>query len=97
MPTRWIDSQRPSEEKGFNHNTRANISFGAGLYNCVGKPLALLEMRQFLGTLLYQYKFERGARYNAQKFRDSWQSNGTMACGPLWLIPVARNIGGKGA
>ena len=44
IPERWLEG---SEFKG-THNPTAFMPFSLGAYSCIGKPLALLQVRLFL-------------------------------------------------
>ncbi|KAF5690764.1 cytochrome P450 monooxygenase [Fusarium globosum] len=87
IPERWVEALRPPK---FNHNPKAFIPFGSGLYNCAGRALAALEMRQLLCTILYRFTFERGPHYNREAILDSLSSNGSMEVGPIHLVVRAR-------
>ncbi|CZR50296.1 uncharacterized protein PAC_00168 [Phialocephala subalpina] len=88
IPERWIETARPEM---FNHNTKAFVPFGSGLFNCAGRTLAQLELRQFIATLLYRFHFSAGRSFNPQSFLTSLRSNGTMESGGLPLLLTARN------
>ncbi|KIX98606.1 uncharacterized protein Z520_05907 [Fonsecaea multimorphosa CBS 102226] len=67
LPERWIDEER--EAHGIrNHNTKAYIPFGAGVYSCVGKPLALLEMRLFLTRFMRKLELEPARNYDLERY-----------------------------
>lgn len=69
---------------------KAFIPFGSGLYNCVGRPLAALEMRQLLCTILYRFTFEKGPNYDKEAILNSLTSNGAMEVGAIPLVIRAR-------
>ncbi|TVY14731.1 Cytochrome P450 67 [Lachnellula arida] len=89
IPERWIESSRPEK---FNHNARAFVPFGSGLFGCAGRTLAQLELRQFIATLLYRFHFSAGRNFNPQNFQSTLRSNGTMESGGLPLLLTARNV-----
>ncbi|KIW99247.1 uncharacterized protein Z519_00910 [Cladophialophora bantiana CBS 173.52] len=65
IPERWIDEER--ERHGLhNHNTKGYIPFGAGVYSCVGKPLALLEMRLFMARFMRKLELEPAPSYDLE-------------------------------
>jgi len=89
IPERWIESKRP---KNFNHVKKAFAPFGSGVYNCVGRPLAMLEMRLFVATILYRFQLSPGPNFSSEKFLASLRSNSTMESGGLPLIITERNV-----
>lgn len=58
-PERWLisDGLLP-EPAGFTHNPNALLAFSYGPANCVGKNLALLEMRMVLCGIMQKFKLE---------------------------------------
>ena len=46
------------------------MSFSAGPANCVGRPLALIEMRMTLAFLLQAYNFRFPDGYNEKQWVD---------------------------
>lgn len=53
LPERWFTSGAPDGE----HNTAAFFPFSYGPANCVGKNLALMEMRMLLCWVLRRFRF----------------------------------------
>ena len=89
IPERWVDSLR---SPNFNHNPKAFIPFGSGLYNCAGRALAALEMRQLLCTILFRFAFEKGPQYDKEAILDSLSSNGSMQVGGIHLVLRVRSV-----
>jgi cytochrome P450 len=57
LPERWLSKGAPAGE----HNTAAFFPFSYGPANCVGKNLALMEMRMVLCWLLRRVRFSKAA------------------------------------
>ena len=55
VPERWLDKQ-PEKYKG--DRLSASKPFSVGFHSCLGRPLALLELRLVLAKLLWSYDFE---------------------------------------
>lgn len=91
IPERWIDEER--EKLGIvNHNTKAYIPFGAGVYSCVGKPLALLEMRLFITRFLRKLRLEPAPGYDLQQYPFQVTSSLTLMKVPLPVLVKRRKI-----
>jgi hypothetical protein len=52
LPERWLAGARMGA-----HNTAAFIPFSAGFASCVGKNLAMLEMRMLVSSLVQRFNF----------------------------------------
>ena len=81
-PERWIEEMRPAE---WNHEERAFVPFSSGQYQCIGKALALQELRLFIAMVLRKVQFRFAEKHDQQLFLDSVQSNNTTMKGSLWL------------
>ncbi|OAL34587.1 hypothetical protein AYO20_06217 [Fonsecaea nubica] len=66
MPERWIDEKRPTN---FHHDSRAFIPFSIGQYGCVGKGLALLEMRFFVAELVKRFDVTLDGSHDEEAFQ----------------------------
>ncbi|KAH9167155.1 cytochrome P450, partial [Lactarius sanguifluus] len=55
LPERWLSNGAPAGE----HNTSAFFPFGYGPTTCVGKNLALMEMRMLLCWMLRRFRFSK--------------------------------------
>ena len=70
-PDRWLiaagevkyDGQEP-----FNHNTHAFLPFSFGPANCVGKNLAMLEMRMVTCLIMQKLEFKFMEGWNPEEF-----------------------------
>jgi cytochrome P450 family 628 len=91
IPERWIDEER--EKLGtLNHNAKAYIPFGAGVYSCVGKPLALLEMRLFITRFMRKLQLEPAPGYDLQQYPFEVTSSLTLTKTPLPVLVKKRKI-----
>lgn len=69
FPERWLpQGQRPSEFD--NDNLSASKPFGVGFHSCLGKPLALVEMRLVLTRIFWAFDIaeEEGMRVHFDDF-----------------------------
>ncbi|KIW84310.1 hypothetical protein Z517_03560 [Fonsecaea pedrosoi CBS 271.37] len=87
VPERWIDEKRP---KDFRHETRAFIPFSVGQYGCVGKGLALLEMRFFVAELVKRFDISLDISHDEEAFQRAVRSNLALLKGRLPLIFTER-------
>ncbi|OQU94838.1 hypothetical protein CLAIMM_01130 [Cladophialophora immunda] len=91
LPERWIDQER--EKYGIrNHNTKAYIPFGAGVYSCVGKPLALLEMRLFLTRFMKKLELQPAPNYDLERYPWEVTSSLTLMKAALPVVVRKRTV-----
>jgi len=65
LPERWLSEGAPAGE----HNTDAFFPFSYGPANCVGKNLALMEMRMLLTWVLRRFRFSKASGVTC----DEWE------------------------
>jgi cytochrome P450 len=85
IPERWTD-ERPElllERKAF-------IPFGYGAHSCVGKQLALNEMRLIIAKVSRDFDVEFGESYDEAKFLAEWMDYAVLKIGALPLRFVRR-------
>ena len=71
-PDRWLIAEDLKERSGdFVHNPDAFIPFSFGPYNCVGKNIAMQEMRLLLCRVVQKLEF----RYQ-DGFNPAWYEEG---------------------
>ncbi|KAL0579556.1 hypothetical protein V5O48_002436 [Marasmius crinis-equi] len=98
IPERWL----PQEERvrfepviftnieEYKNDPQAFVAFSAGPANCVGKNLAMMEMRMVLCTLLKRFNIELVGE--KERFEDTVMDYYTMQVGKLWVRLTARNV-----
>lgn len=86
-PERWLIAEgiEPSQEK-LVHNPNSFVPFSFGPYNCVGKNVALQEMRTLLCHLMHALNFRLPDGYDPQKFEDSLEDQFAIKLGELPVI-----------
>jgi len=84
IPERWTD--RPELVR----DRRAYVPFGYGVHSCVGKQLALNEMRLTIAKVVRQFDISFGESYDEEKFSAEWQDYAVLKIGALYLKFVAR-------
>ncbi|KAJ0418761.1 benzoate 4-monooxygenase cytochrome P450 [Aspergillus carlsbadensis] len=77
IPERW--TSRPD----LIHDSSVFIPFSAGAYSCVGKQLALMELRWVLTTVVNQFHMEFLPGFDEQAFIDGSEDTFTLVCAPL--------------
>ncbi|KAH8658755.1 high nitrogen upregulated cytochrome P450 monooxygenase-like protein 2 [Tricladium varicosporioides] len=92
IPERWT-GEMPTL---LSENSRkAYIPFGYGAHSCVGKQLALNEMRIVLARIVREFNFEFGESYDEKTFEGEWKDYGILQVGAVWLKFTPRIVGGK--
>jgi len=76
-PERWLDEAAGVKDK------RAWIPFGYGVHSCVGKPLALNELRLVVANVVREFDLEFGDGFSQEKFVDEWKDYMVLSLGPL--------------
>lgn len=90
IPERWIEAERV--KLGLeNHDTKAWIPFGAGIYSCAGKPLAMLEMRLFLTRFLRRLDIAPKPGFDLEQFPFDVTSTLTLMKVPLPAVVKRRD------
>jgi len=69
LPERWLSKGAPAGE----HNTAAFIPFSYGPANCVGKNLALIEMRMLLCWVLRRFRFSKAPGIDYEGWEEKIQ------------------------
>ncbi|EUC44426.1 hypothetical protein COCMIDRAFT_98257 [Bipolaris oryzae ATCC 44560] len=88
LPERWYKSSTTSgKEKG------AYAPFSAGPYNCIGKPLALMNLRTTAAKLLYRFDICLADGDDGTAFERDMKTQFTAAMGPLNLKFTERKVG----
>jgi cytochrome P450 len=85
IPERWTE-ERPElllEKKAF-------IPFGYGVHSCVGKQLALNEMRLVIARVARDFDVEFGESYDDGKFLAEWMDYAVLKIGALPLKFLSR-------
>ncbi|CEN60762.1 hypothetical protein ASPCAL03195 [Aspergillus calidoustus] len=77
IPERW--TSRPE----LIRDSSVFIPFSAGAYSCVGKQLALMELRWVLTTVVNQFDMEFLPGFDEQAFVDGSEDTFTLVCAPL--------------
>ena len=100
-PDRWLIAEDPSAYKtsiGFNtsepfiHNLNAYIPWSYGPSNCVGKHLALKEMKMVLCHLLQQVDLKWAQGFNADSYLEDMHDCFTLEVGRLEVAVTARDV-----
>jgi cytochrome P450 len=82
IPERWTGEQ-PELLNEFS--SKAFIPFGYGMHNCVGKQLALNEMRIVVARIVRDFDVLLGESYNEEQFDSEWKDHIAVKLGALWL------------
>lgn len=88
-PERWLIADgrapAPADVENFAHNTEAYIPFSGGPAGCVGKPLALLEMRLVLSHVLQNVNLRFAEGWDASKWEKNVEDLHLIALGELFV------------
>ncbi|THH32439.1 hypothetical protein EUX98_g1780 [Antrodiella citrinella] len=93
-PERWLIAEKPSlhaDVTPFIHNPNAFIPFSFGPANCVGKSLALKEMRTVLCHLLQQVDIRFAKGFDPTQWDDHLEDCLTLEVGKLPVVITPRN------
>jgi cytochrome P450 len=63
----------------------------SGVHSCIGKPLAMTEMRLTVARVARKFDIHLGESYNDKEFLSAWKDFLTVKLGPLPLKFVPRN------
>ena len=77
--------------KKFTTNTSAFIPFSTGPANCVGKNLALLEMRLAVAAIVQRFDVKFAPGYDPTKWEEDLQDFFIYKIGKLPVVLYARN------
>lgn len=76
-PDRWLQDSKKSEKSradgSFIHNVAAFIPFSAGFANCVGKTLALAELRMVVALLVQRFDMSFAEGYDPRRWESEIQ------------------------
>ena len=92
-PERWLlaldEKEARGEVAGFVHNETAFLAFSHGPMNCVGKNLAMLEMRLVLCALLQRFRFALREGWDAGSYERNYRDYFTS---PRPELPVVLEV-----
>ncbi|TFK19398.1 cytochrome P450 [Coprinopsis marcescibilis] len=80
LPERWLSSF----SKGV-HNTEAYVPFCYGPGNCIGKPVALFNMKLMVAKVLTNFRISFSKSVDVAKFDESWKEYGIWKHDPLLI------------
>ena len=91
-PDRWLIAEglQSSQEK-IIHNPNAFIPFSFGPYNCVGKNIALTEMKQLLCHFMHKLNIRFADGVDSEEYENMSQDMFVYAVGELPVIVERRN------
>ncbi|KLO10727.1 cytochrome P450 [Schizopora paradoxa] len=90
IPERWLKPTEDTETK-FTTNMLAFIPFSMGPSNCVGKNLAMLEMRMVTALLVQQLDMKFGDGFNGEKWEENIEEYFVIKPPPL-PIQISRTV-----
>lgn len=61
--------------------SQAYIPFSYGPHSCVGKQMALNELRLAVARVVSEFTFELGEGYNEERYRKEWKDYFTVSLG----------------
>ncbi|KIJ41466.1 hypothetical protein M422DRAFT_172113, partial [Sphaerobolus stellatus SS14] len=84
IPERWL-SDHNGNDKFEPHNTEAFIPFSYGPGVCIGKPVALHNMKLLIAKLLLSFDLEFSNDFDIAKFDASWKEHNLWLHDPLMV------------
>ncbi|KAI8631113.1 cytochrome P450 [Xylariaceae sp. FL1651] len=80
-PMRWVDA----EKREGPHDLRAFSPFGTGVYSCIGRGLAMRQMRAFIANIVSSFQFELAEGEDGIAVERDMRDESTALPGKLWL------------
>ncbi|TGO51495.1 hypothetical protein BCON_0160g00200 [Botryotinia convoluta] len=87
IPERWT-RERPELVR----DRRAYIPFGYGVHSCVGKPLALHELRLVIARIVRTFDIQFGHSHDDVLFEREWKDYMAVEIGNLWVRFLPRRL-----
>lgn len=88
IPERWL--RQSAEEKGgdvkYSTNADAFIPFAGGFANCVGKNLAIVEMRMVVTLLMQKFDMRFAEGYDSRKWEENLEDWFVIKTGELPVV-----------
>ena len=84
MPERWSTSPELVKSR------TAFAPFNAGVYGCIGKPLALLELRCVTAKLLHEFDIQFAPHEDGRRLLNETRDHFTLGLGALDLCFMSR-------
>lgn len=85
MPERWL-----RERPGFVHNPEAFIPFSSGIGVCLGKPVALYNMKMLAASIIRTFDIDFAEGFSVENFDKSYKEHNLWRHGPLMVRLRAR-------
>ncbi|KAL4934942.1 hypothetical protein BDV06DRAFT_217788 [Aspergillus oleicola] len=79
IPERWTDQPE------LIIDASVFVPFNKGTYSCVGKQLALMELRWVLTMVFTQYDIEFAPEHDSKAYLDGTMDGFTAVCAPLYV------------
>ncbi|KAI0643598.1 high nitrogen upregulated cytochrome P450 monooxygenase 2, partial [Trametes meyenii] len=92
-PDRWLLASTPAgmpRPAGFTHNAAAFVPFSFGPNNCVGKGLALQEMRMLVAQLVQRFEMRFADGWDPSSYEDGLEDWFTIQKPPLRVVLTPR-------
>ncbi len=84
IPERWCEWAEGVKDR------RAFIPFGYGVHACVGRQLALNELRAVIANVVWRWDVVLGERYREEAWEQAWKDHGLLQIGELWVKFVVK-------
>lgn len=84
IPERWVDWIEGVKDK------RAFFPFGYGAHSCVGRQLALNELRAVLAVVCQRWDVILGEKHDEDTWKKGWKEHGSLQVGELWVRFIPR-------
>ncbi|KAH7360828.1 cytochrome P450 [Rhexocercosporidium sp. MPI-PUGE-AT-0058] len=84
IPERWGDWDEGVKDR------RAFVPFGYGVHSCVGRQLALNELRTALAAVVERWDIVLGEKYDEEEWKKGLKDHAVAQVGELWVRFVPR-------
>ncbi|KAK7057608.1 cytochrome P450 [Favolaschia claudopus] len=94
IPERWLANADSTFDQPFVHNLEGFMPFSVGPANCVGRNLAMREMRLVLAQLVYKYDVkpeQPDLKVFEKEWLDGLEDHQILLKGPLKVILTPRS------
>jgi cytochrome P450 len=91
MPERWLAGD---DDPTFVVNQNAFIPFSTGPANCIGKNVAMLEMRMVLAYAIQTFKISFVEGYNPARWEAELRDHFVFEKGSLPVVITTRSLSG---
>lgn len=91
-PDRWLKKAAENPEEEYRHNPNAWMPFSFGPTSCIGKQLAMTEMKMVISALVRSFDFEFAPGWDRQEWNKNLRDHFILVKGKLPTIIRRRAV-----